>query len=334
MGARGESAGDALGRFDTAARGSSLGMDIAIVGAGMAGLACGQALRAAGHGVVLFDKGRRPSGRMAARTIDAGAARFAFDYGAQYMTARDPAFVAQAAAWQAAGVAAPWLAAGADAWVGTPQMDAPLAAMAATLDVHWSTHVTAIGRDDDGWWLSSDTARFGPYVRLVVALPAEQAAALAAGADDALAALASAHASQPCWTAMFGFDRRIDAPDMLDGDAVIDTALRNPAKPGRSESESWTLHATPEWSVRHIEEDRDTVAGLLLAALTARIGDLPEPVHAAAHRWRYARSGAAGIGRYHDPATGLAACGDWLLAPRVESAWLSGRQAAMAIIGD
>ncbi len=308
--------------------------EIAIVGAGMAGLSCATALHEAGRTVTLFDKGRRPSGRMAARTVAVGDQRFAFDYGAQYLTARDPAFVAQVAAWQAAGVAAPWPAAGYDAWVGTPQMDAPLAAMAATLDVRWSTQVTAIRRDGDGWWLATEGARFGPYARLVIALPAEQAATLAQDIDDRLAALARTHRSQPCWSAMFGFDRRLALPDLLAGDAVLDTAVRNAAKPGRAAGESWTLHATPDWSARHLEAERDTVIALLRAALADRVGDLPEPVDAAAHRWRYARSGAAGIGCYHDGAAGLAACGDWLLAPRVESAWLSGRHAAAAAIRD
>ncbi|MEL6486923.1 MAG: FAD-dependent oxidoreductase, partial [Pseudomonadota bacterium] len=36
--------------------------DIAIIGAGMAGLACASALTAAGHKVQVFDKGRGPGG--------------------------------------------------------------------------------------------------------------------------------------------------------------------------------------------------------------------------------------------------------------------------------
>ena len=40
---------------------------VAIVGAGMAGASAAQALHRAGHGVVLFDKGRRIGGRMAHR---------------------------------------------------------------------------------------------------------------------------------------------------------------------------------------------------------------------------------------------------------------------------
>ncbi|WP_333927659.1 FAD-dependent oxidoreductase [Sphingomonas sp. LR55] len=45
-------------------------MRIGIVGAGMAGLSCAQALRRQGHAVVLFDKGRGPGGRMSTRRID------------------------------------------------------------------------------------------------------------------------------------------------------------------------------------------------------------------------------------------------------------------------
>jgi len=305
---------------------------IAIIGAGMAGLACATALVAGGRRVTLFDKGRCPSGRMAARTVDADGTAFAFDYGAQYMTARDPAFVAMLEAWAAAGLAARWPAAGADAWVGTPQMDAPLAAMAASLDVRWSTHVTAIARQADGWTLTHGDAATGPFATLVVAIPAEQVAPLLDGVDPALAALARATPSAPCWSVMLGFDRALPAPDRLTGDAILDSGFRNSAKPGRTGGESWTLHAAADWSASHIEAARDTVIAALRDALAARVGELPDPVHAAAHRWRYARSGAAGVGCYRNHAAALLACGDWLLAPRVESAWVSGRAAARAIL--
>ena len=43
--------------------------EFAIVGAGIAGLACAQQLQAAGRTVQLFDKGRRPGGRVATRRM-------------------------------------------------------------------------------------------------------------------------------------------------------------------------------------------------------------------------------------------------------------------------
>ena len=44
-------------------------MRIAIIGAGMAGLAVGTRLKRSGHDVHLFDKGRGAGGRMASRRI-------------------------------------------------------------------------------------------------------------------------------------------------------------------------------------------------------------------------------------------------------------------------
>lgn len=302
-----------------------------IIGAGMAGLACATRLTEAGWQVALFDKGRRAGGRMASKVVTAQGLSFAFDYGAQYMTARDPDFVAQVERWMRDGIAARWAAAGEDGWVGMPAMSAVVAHMAAPLGVRWSTHVRTIGRDERGWWLDHDAGREGPFDAVVLALPAEQVPALVGEHDPALVELAEANPSQPCWTVLLGFEASLSAPDTLSKGDPIDWAARNSAKPGRSGGEAWTIHATPEWSRRHLESDTTSVTASLLRALEERIGTLPPPVYATAHRWRYARSGKAGIGAYTRPAIGLAACGDWLLAPRVESAWLSGRQAAEAL---
>ena len=65
-------------------------MRIAIVGAGLAGLSCAQALRAGGADVQLFDKGRGVGGRMATRRVDTPLGPATFDHGAQFLTAHDP----------------------------------------------------------------------------------------------------------------------------------------------------------------------------------------------------------------------------------------------------
>jgi len=46
----------------------------AVIGAGMAGLTCATALRAAGHGVLVLDKSRGPGGRMSTRRLGLGQA--------------------------------------------------------------------------------------------------------------------------------------------------------------------------------------------------------------------------------------------------------------------
>lgn len=95
-------------------------MDIAIIGAGMAGLTCGQRLFANGHKVQLFDKGRGPGGRISSRRVDVDGETLHFDHGAQYFTARDERFVRQVEDWEADGIVARWPMSKDDAWVGTP----------------------------------------------------------------------------------------------------------------------------------------------------------------------------------------------------------------------
>ncbi len=110
-------------------------------------------------------------------------------------------------------------------------------------------------------------------------------------------------------------------------------AVRNAAKPGRTGPEGWVVQARPEWSQIHVEDPAESVKALLLADLSAALGaDLPEPVASSAHRWRYAMSAGLGLGAMWNAKAGLGVCGDWLLGPRVECAWLSGQQLARAFL--
>ena len=60
---------------------------IAVIGAGLAGLSCAQALLQAGHTVHVFDKSRGPSGRMSTRRAEDDNGPWQCDHGAQYFTA-------------------------------------------------------------------------------------------------------------------------------------------------------------------------------------------------------------------------------------------------------
>ncbi len=306
---------------------------IAIVGAGMAGLACAEALRERGFATALFDKGRKPGGRMSSRSGDSPAGPVGFDHGAQYMTGRDPAFVARLAAWREAGLVAPWPAAGAEAWVGVPAMNAPLVALARDLPVRWETRVDGLVREATGWRLRVDGLDEGGFSAVLTAIPAEQTGPLLADHAPALAEVARETPSAPCWTAMAAFPARLDvAGDVLRTDGAIGWAARNSAKPGRPATEAWVIQAGPDWSRAHLEEEADAVAQALLAAFFAAAGLAPvAPALLKAHRWRYARSGAARREVLWDPGTRLGACGDWLTGPRVENAWLSGRRLAEAV---
>jgi renalase len=305
-------------------------MKLAIIGAGLAGLACASKLKMLGYSPCLFDKGRGPSGRMSTRRIASPLGEVSFDIGAQYFTARDDDFHLAVLHWQKLGLATPWSAAGPDAFVGTPAMNAPLKHMAAGQDIRWNARIDSMVRMPDGWQLQGEGFELEPFDMVLVALPAEQAGPLLQPHAPDLAAIATAAPSQPCWTMMAAFDRPLPiAADIITQTGSIGWAARNSAKPGRSGPEAWVVQAGPEWSAEHLEEGPETVALALLAEFAATIGfKMPPPIVLSAHRWRYARSGNAGRGALWNAALGLGVCGDWLLGPRVECAWLSGTQLA------
>ena len=309
-------------------------MDIAIVGAGIAGLACGELLRDAGHRVRLFDKGRGAGGRMATRRIETPLGVAAFDHGAQYYTVRDADFTSQAELWLASGVAAPWPVAGPDAWVGVPAMSTVVRTMAESLDVAFGVTVTGAQRSGSHWMVSHHGGSEGPFDALVFAIPAEQAAVLLSLHDFGMAQIALRARSQPCWTAMFAFAEPLAVPDSAIRDAgLISWAVRNSAKPGRQGPDSWVVQAQPEWSRDWLEESADKVETALLGALGEALGLASlSPIAGAAHRWRYAMSSATGDAALWCADKAIGACGDWLIAPRVESAWLSGRELAKRIV--
>ena len=125
------------------------------------------------------------------------------------------------------------------------------------------------------------------------------------------------------------------ADDVLTGGDPLAWAARNSAKPSRSDQEAWVLQATPDWTRRHIADAADRVVADLLMALAARVGGtLPDTIAAAAHRWRFARSGRLDRDVLWDPDLRLGLCGDWLLGPRIECAWLSGHHLAGAMRTD
>ncbi len=293
----------------------------------MAGLACATRLSEAGHTVTVFDKGRGPGGRMAARRAEIGGETVGFDHGAQYFTARDPEFRKAVAAWHTFGVVAPWPAAGDDAWVGTSGMNGPIRAMASALDVSWGTRIERVHRDGERWKLETDHKSFVADA-VVCAVPAEQAGVLLGDAAPDLAALAQNVTSQPCWAVMAAFADRLNIPDdaLKNPDAAISWAARNSAKPSRAGGECWVLHASPARSHEILDLPKEEAAAVLLDDFFAQTGLQPAtPIHLAAHRWLYAMPGkpADGVVRY-DAERHIGIAGDYLHSPRVEGAFLSG----------
>lgn len=317
-----------ISRADTAKR-------VAIVGAGISGLSCAAELQAAGYAVTLFDKGRGPGGRMSSRRFSTPLGEAVADHGAQYFTARDPAFLTQVQEWESAGIAAPWPDISEDAWVGVPTMNQIVRHMAATLNVHWNMRITTASQTHNGWTLSGEDQQVdGHYDMLVLAIPSEQAVTLLAQHDFGMAREAMLARFQPCWTAIFAFDAPLptDASHIRDGH-VIGWASRETNKPGRTGLERWVVQASASWSADCLEEPAEDVADALLTALAKELQLPPlQPIAQSTHRWRFAMSTGLGTGSLWNSHIGLGVCGDWLLGPRIECGWLSGRHLSGKIL--
>lgn len=316
---------------------------VAIIGAGLAGLACAKSLAAHAVGVRLFDKGRSPGGRLATRRVEVEGRSLSFDHGAQYLTARGPLF---ASTLDAVG-AKTWTEAG---WrVGVPRMSSIPRALADGLDVALSRHVTEIAGTAGAWrvrHLDAATVRpgrplpaeppqeDGPFSAVVVAVPAPQAVPLLSGPSPRLSEVIASVRIAPCWTLMAAFPSRLGVPDFLrPGEGPIGWAARDSSKPGRdAAAECWVVQASPAWSREQLERSPAEVAPLLLDAFAAVAGATPKPLYAAAHRWRYSLVEVPlGAPCLWDPALSLGACGDWCIGGRAEAAADSGAAMAAAM---
>uniref|UniRef100_UPI0022EB489F NAD(P)/FAD-dependent oxidoreductase n=1 Tax=Falsiroseomonas oryzae TaxID=2766473 RepID=UPI0022EB489F len=178
-------------------------------------------------------------------------------------------------------------------------------------------------------------AEDGPFDAVVLAVPAPQAAALLARPAPHLKRVLDMVRMAPCWTLMVAFAERLNLPDTirLPG-GPIGWAARDSSKPGRNHTnECWVVQAGPEWSRENLElTAAEAATGLLAAFAALNGGSLPEPIHAAAHRWRYALvETALGAPCLWDPARGLGACGDWCVGARAEAAVESGAALAGVI---
>lgn len=310
-------------------------MRFGIIGAGMAGLACAGSLQTAGHAVAIFDKGRGPGGRMSTRRLATPRGEASFDHGAQYFTARDPAFAQLVGTWGDLGIADRWPAASAEAWVGVPGMNAILTHMASAHRVEWGQRIASLARRNGAWWLLSESGEIGPFDAVILAIPAEQAAAILSLFDFEMGRIALVARSQPCWTGMFAFERPLDAMSpILRDTGEIAWAARNNAKPGRLGPEAWVVQANASWSQTWLEAPQEQISEMLYSALAKAAGrEIPRPIASMSHRWRFALSAGTGDGALWNPDIALGVCGDWLLGPRVECAWLSGRMLAERCTG-
>jgi predicted NAD/FAD-dependent oxidoreductase len=330
---------------------------VIIVGAGVSGLACAQALREAGRQVLLLERARGVGGRCATRRLGDQT----IDFGPSFLHGRDPGFLAALRAvpatrlpgWPAVveGLGQPCQPeafipgeerlAFAEGVVAFPK------SLTRGLDVLLEQDITRLEQAGHELLLETAAGEEHQAPIVVLALAAEQSRRLlltmgtpAPSVRGAAALLGLSH-SQACLTLMALYPEEVPRPRWQvcfpQESKVLQLVSHDSSKRPPGARVALVLQARPAWSRAHLEDPA------WAAALLEEAGEVVGPWAAkpstqAAHRWTWARDDrsaelAAPMLLELPGGARLGLCGD-RFAPGggVEAAWCSGRALAARII--
>ncbi|MFB1298815.1 NAD(P)/FAD-dependent oxidoreductase [Mycobacterium sp. pW049] len=298
---------------------------VAVIGAGMSGAACAQALSEHGIAVDVLERGRTGGGRMSSPTVQERRV----DLGAAYLTAKDESFSAVVDDWVRRGLARPW--------TDTFDVVSPDGRDTSSGPVRYAAAdgLRSLVRDllpgDVRYESHTDSVDVLDHDAVVLAMPDPQAARLIPDAfewvDYEPVIAVAAGWPELCWD--------VSDAAFVNDDPDVSCIADDGARRGDG-APVLVVHTTAGRARRHLDRPDDAVAPAL-AAVRRLLGVAGEPTWTHVHRWTFAKP----VGTHGDDAYGLltggrpiGVCGDaWSPsgAPRVESAWLSGRRLAGAI---
>lgn len=304
---------------------------VAIIGAGMAGITAARSLTAAGYAVQVFEKSRGSGGRLASKRSEMGRVNL----GAQAFHTDNSVFLEELQRWQQAGWVEP-TAVDHSHWTGTPYMSALTRNLLGDINTQFACEIRSLSHNSNGWLLHDQNQQaYGPFQHLIVAIPAPQAAVLLANCAPELAKQAACVEMQPVWMVALGFKQPIEltaALAQLHNNAIA--AVFHTPQSTEHPMQTLMLRANEQWSSAHLEDKPEQVIDALTASFTTLL-DRPLPIadSAFAHRWRFALGALpTPLSLLSDQQRGLYIAGDWCGYGDVYSAWHSGRQAAQQVI--
>jgi renalase len=300
-------------------------MDVAIIGAGLAGLVCAQTLRQHGYSVEVVEKSRGLGGRLATRRLPQAWA----DHGVRGLEVQGELTESLIQILCEQDVLRSW-----QGKYGSPVGITAVAKFLATdLDIHRGKRVEAIARTDQVWHLALSEAQTILAKTIVLAIPAPQALLLleplAELSPDFLTALRSV-TFNPCITAIATYAPPSIHQPWTAYPAVpeIDWISLENTKSSESPYPVLVVQSSAAFAEQHLEaEDLQPVGQQLLTHAAPFIPPLGDLDLLQVHRWRYA------FARQPLPEPYLSAGSLPLVCAgsQVENALRSGRAAAAAI---
>ncbi len=332
-----------------------------IVGAGVAGLACGRVLAERGIDVRLIEKSRGVGGRCATRRIEGQPV----DHGLAFYHGDDLAFLAALASVETeAGLPWPRRVEG----EGVPCQPRAFRAdqtrvafaggvtafpkhLAHGLTIDLETRAVRLESGREGLAVTTESGARYVARSLVLAPPVAQTVELlrtlgeAASVElQAITELLDGIAMVRCLTVMAGYPADTPAPSWdvcypQDSDILQMVSQDSTKRPAREPV--FVFQSRPGWSVERWDDPAETWAAGMLAAARDVCGDwVTEPTWTDTRRWRYARLTGGNtltaplvVPMGNGIRIGIA--GEAMAeGGGVQAAWLSGRRLAARLIGD
>lgn len=306
---------------------------VAVIGAGIAGLACARTLRRHGIEVTVFDKARGAGGRLASRR----GAGFSVDLGCRAFVVADARFERSVAAWRERGL----VESVGGAHRGVPHMSALTRALSTGLDLRKGCRVRTLDKRGARHLLVDEAGEaHGPFDRVVVTVPTAQALPLLAHSPSLTSRLAAVEYVSACTVALAVGDgsravvaARCAAPAVGGYIDQVDFDDSGPGGPALL-----VVRASGALAAEALEASDEAVVQTLLAQLGLVDIDVARGFEGLpfVHRWRYARvKEPLASDHLVDEKLGLFyasdACAGEVAADRgsgVTRAWLSGVAAA------
>ncbi|WP_162356642.1 NAD(P)/FAD-dependent oxidoreductase [Metabacillus mangrovi] len=260
---------------------------VAIVGAGLSGLAAAGVLKEHGIEAVLLDKGRSPGGRLATRRIEDGRA----DHGAQFFTVRTSELREAAGKWLEKGWIKEWYADPHPRYIGTEGMNSLAKRLAENFDVRVNSRVVKVKEKGTGFAVQLDSGETVEAEAVLLTMPAPQTLELlnASGIEEDSGL--SAIQFNPCFAALAVLTEPLKLENgHLDRGLPenVERIAEQSAK-GISKEPIAVVYMKGEWSKEHFEEEE---AAVLSAILHSAEKVIPENKVKAVQlkRWRYAEA--------------------------------------------